>query len=148
MARGKRDGDYTVGYARPPEHTRFRKGQSGNPKGRPKGTKNLGSLFQGLLGESINVREGERSRTMTKGEAMLQALLARALRGDAKATQLTFALAREQGMLAPPADAANVKKGGVLVVPGMATDTEAWERAAEKAMRRYRNAPDDPSDES
>ncbi|HEV7264202.1 MAG TPA: DUF5681 domain-containing protein [Falsiroseomonas sp.] len=148
MARGKGDGDYKVGYGRPPEHTRFRKGQSGNPKGRPKGAKDLGSLFQSLLGESINVREGERSRTMTKGEAMLQALLARALRGDAKATTLAFALAREQGLLSPPPVAANVPRGSVLVVPGMATDQEAWERAVQEHMRRQGLLPDDPAEGS
>ncbi|GGC71088.1 hypothetical protein GCM10011504_56050 [Siccirubricoccus deserti] len=148
MARGKGDGNYKVGYGRPPEHTRFRKGQSGNPKGRPKGAQDLGSIFQRLLGEVVNVREGERSRTMTKGEAMLQALMARALRGDARAMGQAIALAREQGLLAPPADGASARSGAMLVVPGMATDPEEWERSVQEHMRRQGLLPEDPSGES
>ena len=143
MARGQGEGDYKVGYGRPPEHTRFRKGQSGNPQGRPKGAKDLGGVFHRLLGEVVNVREGERSRSMTKGEAMLQALMARALRGDARAMGQAIALAREQGMLAPPADGANGKSGGVLVVPGMITDPVAWERTAQEYMRSQGLLPED-----
>ena len=92
MARGKGDGDYKVGYGRPPEETRFRKGQSGNPKGRPKGAKNLGGLFQRMLGEAVNVREGERTRSMSKVEAMLQNLLLKAIKGETRSIAQVLAL--------------------------------------------------------
>src|ERR1700742_2968486 len=49
-----------VGYKRPPKHTQFRPGQSGNPKGRPKGTQNLKSDLREELGEIVRVREGDR----------------------------------------------------------------------------------------
>jgi hypothetical protein len=148
MARDDDRRDYKVGYGRPPEHARFRKGQSGNPRGRPPGTKNLATIFQRMLGETVKVREGEQTRSMTKGEAMLQSLLVRALKGEARASAQVIALAREQCMLAPPVDGTDARRGGVLVVPGMATDPVAWERAVQEHMRRQGGLPDDPPGES
>ena len=43
--------DYAVGYGKPPKHTRFKKGRSGNPRGRPRGAKNLSTLLFGALNE-------------------------------------------------------------------------------------------------
>ncbi|MFG1261012.1 DUF5681 domain-containing protein [Xanthobacter flavus] len=54
----KKRTDYEVGYRKPPVHARFKKGQSGNPKGRCKGTQNLATDFGEELGERIRVREG------------------------------------------------------------------------------------------
>ena len=49
--------DYKVGYKKPPLHTRFRKGQSGNPRGRPRGSKNLSTLLTDALNEPVVVTE-------------------------------------------------------------------------------------------
>ena len=84
--RAKRDGsDYTVGYGKPPAHTRFRKGQSGNPRGRPRGSKSMVSLLEDVLRQQISVTEQGQMRRISKREGVLTALVAKALRGDVKA---------------------------------------------------------------
>jgi Family of unknown function (DUF5681) len=79
--------DGTVGYRNPPRHTRFRKGQSGNPTGRRNGTKNLKSIVVDSANEPVTVKEGGRRRTVTKLEAMAKALADKAAAGDPRATQ-------------------------------------------------------------
>lgn len=77
--------EYEVGYGKPPKHTQFKPGQSGNPKGRPKGVKNLATDLEEELSEKIVVNEGGEQNEITKQRAMLKALLAKALKGDTRA---------------------------------------------------------------
>ena len=65
---GAPQGDYEVGRGRPPVATQFKAGQSGNPKGRPKASKNLSTLTREKLQAKVPVREGGRERRMTKAE--------------------------------------------------------------------------------
>ncbi len=80
--------DYEVGYGKPPRHTRFQPGRSGNPRGRPKGTRNLKTDLMEELGEKILVREGEQSRRVSKQRAVVKTLVTRTLKGDARAASL------------------------------------------------------------
>ena len=82
--------DYEVGYKKPPQHTRFQPGQSGNPRGRPKGTKNLKTDLMEELGEKIVVREGDRSQKISKQRALLKSMVNRAIQGDAGATTIAL----------------------------------------------------------
>ncbi len=86
--------DYEVGYRRPPQNKRFRKGRSGNPKGRPRGAKNLTTLLDQVLAEPVIVTEQGKRRRITKREAMLKQLANKAASGDAKAMQLLLAQLR------------------------------------------------------
>lgn len=80
-----RDDDDRVGYRHPPKHTRFKPGQSGNPKGRPKHARNLKTEFLEELGEIIRVREGDRDMKISKQRAFVKALVAAAIKGDMRA---------------------------------------------------------------
>ena len=75
---------YTVGYKKPPEHSRFQKGQSGNKKGRPKASKNLKTETIEELSEKVKIRIGERQVRVSKHRALLKMLTLKALRGDAR----------------------------------------------------------------
>ena len=85
-------GDYDVGKGRPPRHSRFKPGQSGNPNGRPKGARSLTSDLADELSERIKVREGGKARTLSKQRALLKALFAKALQGDARSAALLISL--------------------------------------------------------
>lgn len=77
--------NYAVGYGRPPTHTQFKPGQSGNPKGRSAQSPNLATIVRQVLGEQTPIRIGGRVRRMSKIEALFRSLLARAFKGDLKA---------------------------------------------------------------
>lgn len=86
-----------VGYKRPPVHTRFKPGQSGNPSGRAKGSQNLQTLFKKILNEQISLREGLRVRKVSKAEAVLRGLVIGALKGEARSVDTVFRLAEKIG---------------------------------------------------
>ncbi|WP_119419674.1 DUF5681 domain-containing protein [Desertibaculum subflavum] len=88
--------DYKVGYRKPPKATRFRKGKSGNPKGRPKGSRNLLTIVADELTERITVKENGKARRITKAEAMVKQLLARAMGGDTRAAFTIMKLSQER----------------------------------------------------
>jgi hypothetical protein len=88
---GNHDDD-GVGYGRPPTATRFKPGQSGNPRGRPKGTKNLLSDLREELSEKIRIREGGKERQVSKQRAFVKSLVAAAVKGDARATTALVSL--------------------------------------------------------
>src|SRR4051794_8925813 len=75
---------YEVGYGKPPQHSRFRKGQSGNLRGRPKGSKNLATIVGEALDQKVVVNEGGRRRKITKREAVITQLVNRSAQADLK----------------------------------------------------------------
>ena len=83
-----------VGYGRPPKHTRFKSGQSGNLKGRPKGTLNMATVLARTLRARVVVNENGRRKTITKLEAAIQQLTNKAASGELKALQLLAGLVR------------------------------------------------------
>ncbi|THD43467.1 MAG: hypothetical protein E7774_12820 [Bradyrhizobium sp.] len=81
-----------VGYGRPPIATRFRPGKSGNPRGRPKGARNLASVVAAAIGERVAITENGQRRRITKLDAAIKQLVNRAASGEVKATQLLLQL--------------------------------------------------------
>jgi hypothetical protein len=90
-------GKYKVGYRKPPRSTQFRKGRSGNPKGRPKGARNLKTIVLDELQERIALVENGRRKTVTKQQALIKRLMAESLQGDNKARALILNLAMQFG---------------------------------------------------
>lgn len=81
-----------VGYKNPPKHTRFKKGQSGNPRGRPKGHLNLKTDLTNELTQRVKLSQDGRQVRLTKQQALVKSLVARAIKGDARATNVLFPL--------------------------------------------------------
>ncbi len=78
-------GDYEVGYGKPPKSGQIKKGERRNPKGRPKGSKNLKTDLLEELGEMMRVREGGREHRISKQRALIKTQVARALNGNDRA---------------------------------------------------------------
>lgn len=85
-------GTYEVGYGRPPKKTQFKPGQSGNPRGRPKGAKNEAIILREIMKRNVGVQEGGRTRKISVLAAILLRFAENALKGDAKSA--TFLLNR------------------------------------------------------
>ena len=83
---------YKVGYGKPPKTRQFKKGKSGNPRGRPKGSLNLATDLTAELGEHITVREDGRPRKVSKQRALIKSLMAKALQGDVRAMTSLLAI--------------------------------------------------------
>ena len=82
--------DYAVGYGKPPRHSGFQKGRSGNPKGRPKGSKNFATLLTEALDEKVQVTEDGKRRRIAKRELVIKQLVNKSAAADLRAIkQLT-----------------------------------------------------------
>jgi hypothetical protein len=85
----------SVGYGAPPEATRFKKGVSGNPKGRPRGSLNVATVFTKILRERVVINEHGQRKTVTKLEAALKQLVNKAASGDLRANAQFVELAHD-----------------------------------------------------
>ena len=97
-------GQYEVGYGRPPARTRFKPGQSGNRNGRPAGRPNAKTTVARVINEKVAVREGQKTRNMTKLEAMVQAHAMKAMKGDARSASIVIGLVARMGLLGEQED--------------------------------------------
>jgi hypothetical protein len=88
-----------VGYGRPPVASRFKSGKSGNPKGRPKGAKNLKTLIREAMTASIPIQEGEKTRRVTRLEGVVLRQIQSALRGNDKSAMAVLKMALQLGFL-------------------------------------------------
>ena len=139
--------DYEIGYGKPPKKHRFRKGQSGNPKGRTKkqdsgsAIDNSAAAILKRVGERTVDFNGERHSLL---ELEFLSLQSKASKGDVAASRQLSRLRKELGLLVA---AAPVQRGGVLVVPGTRS-LEEWSAAAYSQQAKYRGKQSDDDDET
>ncbi|MFZ1006329.1 MAG: DUF5681 domain-containing protein, partial [Candidatus Sulfotelmatobacter sp.] len=79
-----------IGYSNPPRHTQFPVGKSGNPKGRPKGSKNFATVIERELNDRVPVTENGKRKKISKREAIAKQVINKAAGGDLKAAQTVF----------------------------------------------------------
>ena len=110
---------YDVGYGKPPEHSRFKKGKSGNPKGRPprpKPANDMRAMLERVANEEVEIN----GRAMSMAEVELRSIQRKAAKGDVAASRHLAKLRADAGVGQSPQGG-----GGVLVVPGM-RPLEEW----------------------
>ena len=90
---------YEIGYGKPPKHTRFKPGQSGHPSGRPRGQRNFRTAVREALKEKITIREGDRTRTVSKMDGIIQVTFNKALKGDPRGLVAFLQLVRWAGLM-------------------------------------------------
>jgi hypothetical protein len=111
------EGEGGVGDRRPPLSTRFRPGQSGNPRGRPKTANRLRALVAKEFGEEIEATVNGQPVRITKLEAAVKQFVNRAAGGDQRAAQFAFSLlVDDHGPPAPPRAPERISEGDALVV--------------------------------
>ena len=81
------EADYEIGYGKPPRASRFQEGVSGNPKGRPKGSRNLATIVLKESRQRVRVNGPHGIRTVTKLEAVVMQLTNKSAQGDPRATR-------------------------------------------------------------
>lgn len=122
MARppGKSRDGQEVGPGRPPLHSRFRKGQSGNPKGRPKKARDIGELIDKELDQIVSVTESGKQRRLSKREILIKGLINDALKGDRKAQAMLLPYVertREYGDQLSELDPAEIARFALRYLP-------------------------------
>lgn len=124
-----------VGYKQPPRHAQFKRGQSGNPKGRPKGTKNFATVLEKELRARVLINENGKRKKITKREAIAKQTVNKAASGDPRATSLIFNEARMQeaqaGVGNAPQDEAFLGKEDQLVMESIVRRIRAGEQPAD-----------------
>ena len=106
----QREHTYSIGYRRPPKATQFKPGESGYPKGRPKGTRPIGAVLQEIIGRKVTITENGKSRRLGVLEVALRQLVNDAVRGNPKALTLMLSLIDRYG----DSPATKIKLGEML----------------------------------
>ena len=129
-------GDYTIGFARPPKHTKFRPGNAAAKRRKGKKPETSLDIFKRVIREEITIRAGEESLRMTLGDAVLYANHQKALLGDARAQANMVKFDEVTRLMQNPSE--DAPRAGILALPEpFDTDEEfiAWVRNKEEENR-------------
>jgi hypothetical protein len=124
-----------VGYSNPPKHTRFKTGQSGNPRGRPKGALNMATALNRTLREKVVIEENGKRKTVSKLEAAIAQLVTRATSGDAQAIRYLCQLvtsAEERSVVVEPTKQLSE------------TDQKVMDNILKRFQRSFKESKDEP----
>jgi hypothetical protein len=128
------DDDDRVGYCKPPKHTRFKPGQSGNPKGKKKGTRNFATEVKATLQMPVVLTDGAKPRKVTTIAAALLRLREKALKGDGRALNDFIGLGLQYGDEAPAAAQQVSEEDAVILADYAARIIEKHASDREKAL--------------
>jgi hypothetical protein len=92
------NGKYEVGYGKPPQHSQFQPGKSGNPKGRPRGRKTSQQMLQAALDGACTVTEGGVTKKMSNQQVVYMVVVKNAMNGNPKMAGLLFKLMHDHDM--------------------------------------------------
>jgi hypothetical protein len=118
------DSSYNVGYGKPPKANQFRRGRTGNPRGKRKGEENIVSAFRRHVLKRVKIKDGDELRTITVAEAVILKNFDAAMHKDPIAMGNIFRLAEESGEFVDRTDAKQV--GRPFAVPEEATTMEEF----------------------
>jgi hypothetical protein len=155
------DGDshgYTVGYGKPPQHSRFRPGTSGNPAGRRKGVRNFGTDVKRILRVPVKVKKDGRTCTISTQEGALMLLREKGLKGDARSLDGLLEYASDynndadeiglaQALSADDQAILDAYKAEIAAAAVTSTPAEPPRRERTRMRRRPKSRPDEESPE-
>jgi hypothetical protein len=117
------EADEDVGYGKPPRANRFKPGQSGNPNGRPKGSKNEATILQELLQHKVALNDRGKTRKIILLEAILRKVAEDCLRGNTKS--ISFLLNRYQAAAAGDAVTGDISRDDKAVLDAFFREFQA-----------------------
>ena len=118
--------DYEVGYGRPPKDTQFRKGQSGNPAGRPKGTRNFKTDLEAELQERVRITESGKSEEVSKQRALVKRTFEKGMYGDMRAVAMIIQWVMQYlGISEGTPEAEDLKQNDKAIIDGFLKSIEA-----------------------
>jgi Family of unknown function (DUF5681) len=130
-----KNGTNEVGYGNPPQNFRFKKGRSGNPRGRPKGALNLATVLARTLREKVTIDENGKRKTVSKLEAAIAQLVSRATSGDAQAIRYLCQLVK------------SAEERSVVVEPTTQL-SETDQKVVANILKRFQQSPKEKNNEA